>query len=170
MEEFNYEKEVQIDESALDIEWLEQPDKMRKMVKLQAQLKKEYDFAVEKLSVIKAQLDFDIRSNPEKYNIEKVTEKAVESAILLQDEYKQASKEVIEARYEYESAKGGVLSFEHRKSSLENLVKLLLQGYFAGPKMPRNISDELKNKQERKVRMNKNIGKRLKRKKNDKEE
>jgi hypothetical protein len=165
MEEFDYHKEVQIDESALDVAWLEQSDKMRKMIQIQAQLKKEYDSAAERLSVVRAELDFNIRADPEKYDLPKVTENAVQSAIILNDAYRKVSEEVLEARYEYESAKGGVVAFEHRKSALENLVKLLLQGYFAGPKMPRNLTDKILQKQQRTVKVTAGVGKRLKRKK-----
>ena len=54
---------------------------------------------------------------------------------------------------------------EHRKSSLENLVKLLLQGYFAGPKMPRDLANEIALKAEKKQNTSKRIGSGLKRKK-----
>ena len=40
-------------------------------------------------------------------------------------------------------AQGAVYAFEQRKTSLENLVRLHGQQYFAGPKMPRDLRKEV---------------------------
>lgn len=142
IDDFNYQKEVEIDESSLDLEWLNHPSKVLKVTELQAQLKKELDMASEELSCIKAELDLAIRRDPRKYGIEKITETAIGSATQMDENYQEATQKVIDARYEYQNAQGAVTAFDHRKSSLENLVKLLNQGYFAGPSLPRNISEE----------------------------
>ncbi|MFP4019181.1 MAG: hypothetical protein ACLFUH_08020 [Bacteroidales bacterium] len=162
----NYEQDISIDESALDVEWLEQPDLMRKYTRYQADCKHELDLAQERLDLVRADLDRKIRRFPEDYDINvKLTEAVVSNTIIQNEEYKEAYHEYLEVKYEYEVAKGAVTAIEHRKNSLENLVKLLNLGYFAGPKMPRDLSAEIQQKEESKKRVSNKVGKRLKRKK-----
>jgi hypothetical protein len=142
----NFESDVKIDESCLDIEWLQQPLKMIRYCKYLADCRKELDLKKEKLDVIKAQLDSSIRKRPEYYNIDKLTESAIQNTILLQDEYKEASDEYLEAKYNYDIAQAVVKAMEQRRDALENLVKLFGLQYFAGPKEPRNLTQELNNK------------------------
>jgi len=140
--ELNYEQDVNIDETALDLEWKMQPMLMMKYCAHMAHVKKALDLAIEKLDVLKAKLDKEIRLNPEKYGLAKVTETALENTILLQPEYEEANKEYIEAKYEYEIAQAAVRAMDQKKSALENLVKLLGMSYFAGPTTPRDLSKE----------------------------
>lgn len=142
MSEINYEQDMKIDETALDVEWLEQPRLMIKYAKEAAQAKTELDHAKEAVEVKKAELDKDIRSNPEKYDISKITETAVQNTIALQPEYQQAMEEYVNAKYEADMAKYAVQAIQDRKEALENLVKLYGQQYFAGPSVPRDISKE----------------------------
>jgi hypothetical protein len=48
-----------------------------------------------------------------------------------------------------------------RKAALENLVQLHGQNYFAGPKVPRNLSKERDEKEERQKRVMTNISQSL---------
>lgn len=142
MSEINYEQDVNIDPDQLDTEWLEQPRLMIKYAKAATQAKAELDHAKEAVEVTKANLDKNIRSYPEKYDISKITETVVQNTILLQDEYQEASQTSIEARHEFEMARYAVQAIQDRKEALENLVKLYGQQYFAGPSAPRDISKE----------------------------
>ncbi len=145
-----YEKDVNIDPNSLDVEWLEQPNLMLKYGRIAAQTKLDMDKAKEKLEVVKAELDKDIRLNPEKYDIAKLTESVVASTILLQPEYKEASEAYIEATYEFNMARYAVQAISDRKDALENLVKLHGMQYFAGPSVPRDLSKEWGAKQKQK--------------------
>jgi hypothetical protein len=100
------------------------------------------DLAKERLEFTKAELDQDIRQNPDKYGLEKITDKVVEMTIPLQESYKKASREFIDAKFELNSAKGAVDACSQRKDSLQELVKLYIGSYFAGPKVPRNLEAE----------------------------
>jgi len=146
----DYEKDVNIDPNSLDVEWLEQPNLMLKYGRIAAQTKLDMDKAKEKLEVVKAELDKDIRLNPEKYDIAKLTESVVASTILLQPEYKEASEAYIEATYEFNMARYAVQAISDRKDALENLVKLHGMQYFAGPSVPRDLSKEWEAKQKQK--------------------
>lgn len=145
----DYAKEIVIDEQALDIEWLQQSTKMLQVTEHQAKCRYEMDIAAQDLDVVKADLDKDIRTNPGNYDIVKITETVVTNTIITQPEYEEANLILLKARYEHEVAKGAVTAFAQRKDSLENLVRLHGQNYFAGPSIPRNLREEIKAKEER---------------------
>lgn len=143
----NYEDDIRIDETALDLEWLDQAKLMMKYVRYAAKARMELDLAKERLDSVKAELDKNIRMNPEKYDLAKVTDAAVSATLLGLDDYTVANQTVIEAKYEADIASGAVRAFEQRKDALENLVKLHGQQYFAGPKLPRDLQWERESKQ-----------------------
>jgi len=157
----DYEKDMRIDEKCLDVELLNQPEKVYKYSKLLAEAKQELELAKENLSLVKAEIDLDIRDNPDKYKLQKVTETAITNIILLEEEYKEAQARLNKAMYEVNVLQGAVYAINDRKSSLENLVKLHGQDYFAGPSIPHNLSELRKEKQEE---LHHNIGKSMKRK------
>jgi len=157
----NYEDDIKIDETALDVEWLNQPRLCLKYSQELAEAKKEVDQAKEKLDVIRADLDKEIRNNPKKFGMEKITEGAIQSNIVIHDLtldsplcnfiqsnivihdlFRTAETRLTEAKYKSEMIRAAVSAIEHRKDALENLVKLYGQQYFAGPKVPRDLSAE----------------------------
>lgn len=150
MDYLDYEKDTHIDEQALDVEWLRQAELMRKYVKHAALAKKEMDEAKERLDVGKALLERDIRTVPDSYGLNKVTEAAIQSTILIHKEYENLSQAYINAKYEYEVAVAAVRAIDQKKTALENLVKLLGAAYFAGPKAPRDLTQERLKESERK--------------------
>jgi hypothetical protein len=146
---FDYERDVNIDETSLDIEWLDQPRLMLRYTRHLAEMEKRLDQAKENLDVVKAELDRMVRSKPEDFAIQKVTEAVVQNTILEDSRYLKANQGVIEAKYELNIAKGAVKSMEQRKDALENMVRLHGQQYFAGPRVPRNLTEERQAKQKK---------------------
>jgi len=144
MANLNYQEDLHIDEDALDLEWLGQPALMFQYTQAEADARREVDRLKEKLSVCKAELDHGIRSYPEQYKIEKITENVVQNVIITEEGHKDLMEELIEAQHEYNSMRGAVQAVDQRKSSLENLVKLHGQQYFAGPKEPRDLPKEVR--------------------------
>ena len=157
--DLNYEQDVSIDETALDVEWLQQSNLMYRYAKHQAETKKAMDEAKERLDFIRAKLEMDIRANPENYGLSKVTESAIASTILLQPEYQEASKKYIKAKYENDVAVAAVRAIDQKKTALENLVKLLSVSYFAGPSAPRDLplewNEHIKRREQKEL--NKNV-------------
>lgn len=141
-EELDYEKDIVIDDSALDLEWLDQPALFLKYSRNLAKCNQELDETKQNLDIVKAETDSKIRKNPEKYKIEKITEAVVTTLILQDVEYQEAYQIYLNAKYQVDIAMGAVRAFDQRKSALENLVKLHGQSYFAGPKLPRDLSAE----------------------------
>jgi len=161
-EHLNYEEDIQIDCNALDVEWVQQPELMRKYSNYAADTRREVDNTKERLDVGKAKLELEVRQSPEQFGLEKVTESAIQSTILLQQEYQNLIKEYNDAKYENNVAEAAVRAVDQRKTALENLVRLLAASYFAGPQSPRDLSQEVLKDTERKM---KNAKVKLKRKK-----
>jgi len=139
----DYAKDIIIDEEALDKEWLRQPALMMKYAKHSARMQNALEEAKQELDIARAEADRTIRENPKGFDIpDRVTEGAISSAILTYKPYIEASKAFLDAKYEADMAKAAVNAFEHRKSALENLVRLYGQQYFAGPSVPYQINRE----------------------------
>ena len=147
MKELNYEKDVSIDDSALDVEWLEQASLTFKYCQLEADARKALDEAKSQLDIVEAELDKEIRNNPEAFDLPKITESAIKSAILVNENYINAKDEYSQAQYELNMAQAAVRSIYAKKDALENLVRLHGQQYFAGPSVPRDLSKEWESKQ-----------------------
>jgi len=158
----NYEEDITIDPDGLDVEWLRQATLMMRYAQLSAKARRTLDLAKERLELVKAQLDSEIRTNPEKYGLTKVTEGAVASTIITHDKYKDASDALIEAQFQVNITFGVVKAIDGKKEALENLVKLNGQQYFAGPKSPRDLSLEAQ-KAERQKDANAKVGEAMKR-------
>jgi len=159
----DYEKDIKIDETALDVEWLNQPLLAVKYGKYYAECFKELQQTEENIKVIRAELIKKINDNPELYLGDgvKPTGPNVEACYRNHKDHKRAKEEWIEAQYNLNiaSAAKSEISFS-RKSALENLVILHGQNYFAGPKMPRDLSFEAQ-KQELQKKSDISVGKKL---------
>jgi hypothetical protein len=143
----DYKTDIEIDEDMLDVEFLNQASLFMKYSQHYAQMRRSVDEEKQSLDVVKAEVDRDIRENPANYNIEKVTEGTIQSAILTSKKYKTAYTAYLDAKYESDMAGAAVQAFEQRKVALENLVKLHGQQYFAGPRVPHNLSEQRKAKE-----------------------
>lgn len=162
----DYEKDLEIDENALDIEWLEQASLAMKWAKNYAVCRKRLTEAEEKIKVVRAELIKKANRNPDKYLGEgvKPTAPVVESYYRLHSKHVAAKEEWVDAQFELniaEAAKNEI-SFT-RKAALESLVVLHGQQYFAGPKMPRDLSNEVQKRKERQKTVDKGISKKMKR-------
>ncbi|NIU01110.1 MAG: hypothetical protein GWN01_09345 [Nitrosopumilaceae archaeon] len=159
MTRINFEDDIEIDHEALDIEWLEQPGKMLKYSRYSADTRQIMDMTKERLELVRAELDQQIRQYPDFYQIAKITEGSIQSTILKDPEYRKTAEEYINAKHEYELAQGAVKAFDQRKTALENLVRLHGASYFAGPSIPRNLSEERKARDQevnKRIRMRRN--------------
>ena len=138
----DYIKDLLIDDTALDLCIQDQPQLMMKYCINSAEAQRMMDLAKEKLEFTRSELDQAIRQSPDTFGIEKITDKVVENTIPLQESYKAASREYIDAKFEFNTAKGAVESCSQRKDAIEQLIRLYGLNYFAGPKVPRDIQQE----------------------------
>ena len=122
-----------IDLTILEKQWAEQPRLMRARTRKLAKANRDAAKAKAAFKLVAADLGQAIRKTPEHYGVEKVTDKVVEDTVIRQPEYQKVQAEMIEADYKAELLTGVVRALDHRKSALENEVKLHGQGYFATP-------------------------------------
>lgn len=148
-----FKDELAIDPNALDVECIEQPEKFFRVAEQAAEAKREVDRCKLALEVTEAELDNDIRANPAKYGISKVTENSLKAALKVTEAYQKAAEALSNAKYENDMLQSATSAWDQRKRMLENLVDLFGKQYFAGPVIPRNIVDEMDKK--RKIRNNK---------------
>lgn len=123
-----------IDPNELDREWVRQPGLYHKYATDLADARREFEQAKTQLEIAAADVDSVIRSKPEKFGIEKVTEAAVKAAVLASREYKAATDAVHNARHAVDVLQAAVTTLDHRKKALENLVDLRLANYFSEPR------------------------------------
>jgi len=143
----SFEIDVKIEVDALDIECLQQPRLLLKYATVVASAEKQLSVSKRELDLVKAELDKAIRSEPDLYEVTKVTETAIFSTILQQDIYREAEDVVIQAQYDLRIAKGALEAMQQKKDMLEALIRLHGQQYFAGPKVPRDLGYEWRQKE-----------------------
>jgi hypothetical protein len=138
-----HENPLEVKTEVLDQEWVRQPELYYEYAVRLADARLALKQSQQELEVTKAELDTAIRSSPANYGLNKVTEGAIESTILLQDEYQLALKAVHKAQHKVDILSAYCTSLEHKKRALEKLVDLHLSSYFASPKgAPRGSSTE----------------------------
>ena len=154
----NYEDDMRIDETSLDIEWLEQASLAMKYGRHYAECRSTLFRAEEKIKVTRAELIAEANEDPmECCNKEKPNAADIEAYYRNHKRHKEAKREWLDAQFELDIADiaKNEISFT-RKVALENLVRLHGQQYFAGPKIPRDLSWE---REQRQVNTNKIVKK-----------
>ena len=134
MKESDYTKDIEVNEGDLKEEWERQPGLYLHYSFKLASAERTRNKAKERLDVVRAELDRDIRKDPKEYGLEKTTETVIASTILTQDEFTETNETYIDKSYEVSVLQGVVRAFDHKKKALENLVSLHIAGYNAEPK------------------------------------
>jgi hypothetical protein len=140
----NYERDMKIDETSLDVEWLEQANLALRYGKHWAVCNKRVLELDERIKVIRAELVAEANSDPERCcNKEKPNAADIEAYYRNHRRHKRAKEEWVQAQFELDIATvaKNEISFT-RKAALEQLVALFLGNYFAGPKVPRNLTEQ----------------------------
>jgi|6_EtaG_2_1085325.scaffolds.fasta_scaffold216197_2 hypothetical protein len=132
--ERDYVEDIEVNEANLKQEWERQPGLYLHYSIVLADAERARNVSKEELDITKAQLDKDIRSRPEEFDVEKITESVVTNTILLQESYVEKNQEYIDRGYEVSIMQGVIRAFDHKKKALENLVTLYISGYNAEPK------------------------------------
>lgn len=143
MEELN----LCVDENNLLNEWKGQAVMMLRYGIRLADAMQEEDEAKTELTVVMAELDNAIRSEPEKYGLAKVTESALANTIVTQEEHTVATKVLNDARHKARILKAAVDAIGHRKSALQGMTDLFLRQWYADPKsteQPPELRDAVK--------------------------
>jgi hypothetical protein len=144
------EQDLRIDESALDVECLNQSELAWKYIKLAIHSRKAALLAAERAKTIRSELISEVNADSEKC-IGKAKPNAadIEAYYRMQPRYKEAKAAKIAAELEAELVQQAKDLFVYqRKASLEQLVTLHGQHYFAGPKVSRDLSQEVQKQKE----------------------
>ncbi len=148
----NYEEDIRIDVDQLDVEWTEQATLALKYGKHFAKCKKILSEAEETIKITRSELIKEANEDPEGCcDKEKPNAGDIEAYYRNHERHKKAKEEIIRLQYELDMAEvaKNEISFT-RKAALENLVILHGQQYFAGPKIPRNLSTEVEKRRKQK--------------------
>lgn len=132
-------EDIKIDPTQLDVEAARQADLFLKWAERSVELRDAMDRAEAKRDRIEARLQLHCRRSPAAFNLESITEKSINSAVLLSTKYTEANEGYLAARLEYNRNKEAVVAMEQKKGMLELLIKLHGQEYFAGPAVPRDL-------------------------------
>ena len=142
----------EIDINQLDKEWVRQPSLIESQLHDAADKRMELDQAKNNLAIVEAQLDSEVRADPDGFGMSKITEGAVAKTIVLQDEYQTALTTVHDAKYVYDVSMASVQALDHKKKGLEDLVKLHGQNYFSTPQAePEELEEATKESVRRKA-------------------
>jgi hypothetical protein len=117
----------------LDVEWEHHAEEVYHFLEEMAAARQQMDAKKERLDEIRAELDFAIRRDPNKFGLDKVTETLITNTITLQPQYREASQQFLESKDKYNTAANIVTAMEHKKKALEGLVNLHIAGYYALP-------------------------------------
>jgi len=148
---------IEIDKHRLDEEWVEQPVLYHQHAVAVVEARAVWEQAKARLEVIKAEFDIEIRRDPEAYELPKVTETIIASAVTSQKLVKDAVAAVIKAREEVGILEAAVSALEHRKKALEKLVELSTRDYYSEPKAKGEVMEEVEKRSiRRKGRRKKN--------------
>jgi len=126
---------VEIDKNNLDKECIHLPNDYVVAARQAADVRLDMDEKKAFLDVVQAQLAKEIRADPESFEIEKLTEAALSSTILLQPRYQKALASFQKAKHDYDLIQALVWALEHKKRSLTLLVELHGLGYFSDVKV-----------------------------------
>ena len=154
--ELDYDKDTKIDETALDVELLEQSNLARRYAKHLTQTRRKEARAHEKVKTIRSELINEANEDPGKTTGKaKPNSNDIEAYYRRDKGYKKAKEEWLDLAEELEFAELAQKEISYgRRRSIEGLITLHGLQWFAGPKAPRNLT---KAKEDFQKRANKKI-------------
>lgn len=141
-QEKSLKKDLLIDPKDLGAEWLNQPSLFNEWGRLHSEAVFVKDQAKDRLALVEAELDGKIRKAPELFGLEKVTDKAINSAIIRDSDYQEALEELRETEKIASELSVAKYAMDQRKTALEMLSRLFINDLYADP----NIVEEAREK------------------------
>ena len=146
------EFKIEIDRYRLDDEWVGQPELYWEYATAAVEARAVWEQAKARLDVVKAEFDIEIRTNPDDYDLPKVTETVIASTITTQKPVKDAVKAVIVAKEKLGYLEAAVTALDHRKKALEKLVELDARNYFSEPRAKGDSREVMEEVEKRAIR------------------
>lgn len=122
----NFNTITNIDETRLEKEWVGQADRYMEVVQVEAAAARTVDELKEKLEVTEAKAAKSIRDTRESAG-QKYTEKEISTSLALDPGVVEARADLRQAEYDSLIVRGARSAMDHRRSALENLVKLQMR-------------------------------------------
>lgn len=151
MSELNFEEDIKIDENELDVELLEQGEIALKYIREATNARKRAKKAEERTKTVRSELINEANEDPENtVGKAKPNAQDIEAYYRNHSRYQQAKKKEIEAQEEADFAEMARWEISYgRRKSLELLVQLHGQAYFAGPPVTRDLHEEREKRRQR---------------------
>ena len=128
----DFEKDLGIDKYKLDEECLSHPVLYYHYSEMAVNAKNEVGVLADNLKLKMSEANVEIRNRFTKKEI-KFTEAVISAEVEKDASVIEAREELREAELNYARIHAGVAAFEHRKSQLDNIVRLYIAGYFSTP-------------------------------------
>lgn len=148
---------VSIDDTRLDKECVRLPELILRAGVEQAEARRSVDEAKRRLEAAEASFRAGVRSRPGKHGIEKVTEAAINEAVLQDEAIGRLRIEVDQAKELTELYGAYCNALEAKKRSLTLLVDLHGQGYFASVRPTQAGRASIEKEAQREVRTRKRL-------------
>jgi len=134
--------DLSIDRYRLDEEWERQPRFYHEFAEKLVDARRSLDETKNQLEVVKADTYQHIARDPEKFGLQKTTEKAIEHAMTMDKRCREAANIVIEAKHVVGIFEAAVSALEQRKKALEKLVELHVSDYYSKPRTRKGEAQE----------------------------
>ena len=154
-EEFDFEKDLSINKFRLDEECLSHSSVYFRYSEACSEAKTKVAKAKDNLELVKAERSVEIREELSKGD-KKVTEALITASVLKDEAVLVATNKLRKAEDVFSKLSVAVSAFEHRKSELDNLVKLYCSGYFSMPNSGDKTSKDVTGQTSREIRKNLN--------------
>lgn len=153
--EFDFEKDLSINKFRLDEECLSHSSVYFRYSEACSEAKAKVAKVKDNLELVKAERSVEIREELSKGD-KKVTEALITASVLKDEAVLVATNKLRKAEDVFSKLSVAVSAFEHRKSELDNLVKLYCSGYFSMPNSGDKTSKDVTGQTSREIRKNLN--------------
>ena len=153
--EVDFEKDISINKYKLDEECLSHSSLYFRYSSMQADAKTRVSKAKDNLELVQAERYDAIKEAFEKKGI-KTTIPMMDKVVLSDSEVIEAKNKLREAEDVFAKLSVAVQAFEHRKSELDNLVKLYCSGYYSVPNSGSDVKKDINEQTSNAVRRNLN--------------
>jgi hypothetical protein len=129
----DYKKDLEIDKDNLHLEWARLPGLFSKWGERLVDAQNQRDRIRDRMELKAAELDADIRANPEKYNVnsEKKTERQIKSAIIQNQEYKALQEQYLDLKRAVGILKiGCIRGLKGKEKAIDRMTKLYHDSYW----------------------------------------
>ena len=131
-----------INETQIDREWLRQAQLVYQVGEAQTAARLKMSQAKATLDLELAKLDKMIRTNPEDFQLDKISEKAVEHTILTQASYKKALEHLNQCTYEHGIIQSASFALSDKKTAMEELIRLKGMDMWSNPSAKDDVSKQ----------------------------